>query len=699
MTNFVASGQARAMNGSMGQDAPKAPKGQKINRDAVIEFKEWADDLYLDAATLAKRRELRLTENLAFFRGYQWGVPLRDGLYENYADIDPRVEAEVNNFIAGAVRTDVARAFRNPVNFSVVSAGDTALGRVRARNTELLSKSLLRANILPFETLFESRTAAAIFGAGWLKVIWNPYKGRTNPVGNPPFVGDVDWQYVSVMDCFPDPRATDAGREMRYIFHRKYIPTATCEDMWPVDIFGEETEGKWQLKGARTHFEAVSDLETSPDALNIDGNELSEVVEYWERPTNRYPMGRFLVYSGSIVVHAGPLPYEFPWVLVNGPNKPPGTLYSDGLVHHLKSIQRSINLAASKAREIINVAANPPLLVEENSNVQEDSFENLAGTIIRYRERKPEWMPSPDTNALDNYQTFLQKVFSDVSTYSDVAGGQPPAPGTSARAIAYMAELNQGIHVPDDIMFETTIIRALTLALEICRANYEEGRLLKIIGPHNQIGGKAFKQEDYDFNVELVIDPFSPRNLSPAVKRAEVSEYFGMGLFDDSKPGSATARRLMEINSDDASTLDIHYAHRRRAEDEDACFSMIAEGDFSQQVPQVLPQDNDDVHLECHEHTSVTEWLAWPPEVQDAFMQHVAMHEMQWQGKLGQFSEEQGMLGPKGAGPPGAGPPGGGGQPMGPGGPGPTAESPTTGGHPPLPESVSQEPPPGSGQA
>lgn len=666
-------------------------KPVKLNEQAVLEVKNDIDDLYNDASGLAKRREMRFTENIAFFRGYQWGVPLRDGLYENFADIDPRVEAEVNNFIAGAVRTDVARAFRNPINFSVISAKDTAIGRVRARNTELLSRSLLRAGILPFEELFEARTAASIFGAAWLKVLWNPYKGRTNPLKNPAFEGDVDWQYVSMMDAFPDPRATNARRDLRYMFHRKWIPVVTCEDMWPEDVFGKPTEGRWFMKGSRSHFEVMSNQEFSPDNSGNSGNELAEVIEFWEKPTNKYPLGRFLVYSGDVVVHIGPLPYEFPWILINGPNKAPGTIYSDGLVHHLKSIQRSINLAASKAREAVNITLNPPLLVDEDSGVTEDSFENIIGTVVRFRERAPQWMVPPNiAGMLDEYQAHLQKVFSDVSTYSDVAGGRPPAPGTSARAIAYMAELNEGVHVPDDILFENVVIDALTLALQICRDNYEDGRLLKIIGEHNKIGGKAFKAQDYDFNVELVIDPFSPRSLSPAVKRAEISEFFQLQLFNDAqRPDAATARKLMSIQSEESSTLDIHHAHTRRAEDEDVAFGMIAAGDMSIQPPQVLPQDNDDVHLECHEHTSVTEWLSWPPEVQNAFMQHVSMHEYQRAMKLGTFSTEQGMLAPgKGGGGGGSSSPAGGSM-TNTGSPG--AESPADGGHSPLPESTSQE--------
>ncbi len=667
--------------------SPAEEKPVKLNREAVLAFKEEIDEMYLDASSLAKRRELRLTENLAFFRGYQWGVPLRDGLYENYADIDPRTEAEVNNFVSGAVRTDVARAFRSPINFSIISAQDTAIGRVRARNTEALARSLLRAGILPFEELFEARTAAAIFGAAWLKVVWNPYKGKSDITRNPPMLGDVDWQYVSVLDAYPDPRASSSRRDMRYMFHRKWIPVASCEDMWPVDVFGEETQGKWFLKGSRTHFEVVASLETSPDNSSIDGNELAELIEYWEKPTNKYPMGRFIVYSGSIVVHCGALPYEFPWVLLNGPNKPPGTLYSDGVVHNLKSIQRSINLAASKSREAVNVVLNPPLLVEENSNVGEDSFESVVGTIVRYRERKPEWMQTPNiTGMLDTYQGYLQKVFSDVSTYSDVAGGKPPAPGTSARAIAYMAELNEGVHVPDDILFETAVIDALTLALSLCRDFYDEGRVLKMIGTHNRIGGRAFKSQDFDFDVELVIDPFSPRSLSPAVKRAEISEFFTQGILDPMNPAAATARRLMEVNSEEGSTIDVHAAHQRRAEDEDAAFSMLANGDMSIPIPEVLPQDNDDVHLECHEHASVTEWLTWPPELQQAFLEHIGMHELQRQQKMGNFVQEKGMLGDKG---PKMGGGGGGGPPDT---AGPGKESPADGGHGSLPESRAQEP-------
>ncbi len=659
-------------------------KKPKLKEQDIKGLREEVEDLYLEDKRMAERRELRLTENLAFFRGYQWGVPLRDGLFDEYADIDPRVEAETDNFIVGAVRTNVARAFTSPLNFSVISAREDAVGKARARNSELLLRSLLRTGAISFIELLEARTAAAIMGAAWMKVCWDPFKGRPDPSRSPAFQGDVDWQYVSILDAFPENTASRPS-EMRRITHRKFMPANQAEQWWPMDVLGEPTEGRFSPRGSRGRAEMAINIELGTNTHGYaTGDETIEVVEYWEKPSVRFPQGRFVIFSGSLTLYAGPLPYRFPWVLIQGPNKAPGTLYADGMVHHLKSLQRSINLASSKAREAVNIALNPPMLVHQDANIPDERFDNVIGTIINWAGLKePTWMQPPNImGILEGYQASRQKVFGDISTHSDVAGGAAPAPGTSARAIAYMAELSQRIHVPDDIVLELSIIEGLTLTLDLVRQWYDEGRLLKIIGAQNRIIGQAFRRQDYDFDVELVIDAFSPRNLSPAVKRAEVSEYFAQGLFDDQKPGAITARRLMEVNSEEGSTLDVLQAHRRRAESEDVAFDLWARGEQPSVPPLILPQDNDDIHLEQHELTAVTNWLNWPPEIQQMFMEHLSQHEMQRAQKMGVYAQEAQQLQPPGKGAAGAS------MPSPPG-----SESPLDGGHSaPLPETVTQEP-------
>lgn len=600
------------------------------------------DEIFEEAIRVARKRELRLTENLAFLRGYQWGVPLRNGLYEDFAEIDPRLEAEVNNYLSGVVAQFVARGMKVPLNFKVSSAFDDALGIYRARKTETLLRSLLRTGVLDPREDMEVLAGMATLGAAWKKTFWNPTKGRADPVTGQ-LTGEIDQQYVSILEVFPDPRATREA-DMRFLCHPKLMPVEQAEETWSADVTGKPTAGRFRERGLRTTPEAILRDDTGADSYAAAGV-LVEIREYWEKPSLAYPKGRLIIYSADLVLFAGDLPYRFPWVLYQGPNKAPGVFYADGLVHHLKSIQRSINLAASKAREAVNIALNPPILVPDTAGIQEDRFTNIIGEIIPYSGLKePHWMaPPPLTGMLADYQAVLQKIMSDISSFGDVATGKTMAPGTSARAIGLMADLNQAVHVPTDLVFRLAQLDSMKIVLDLVKS-YSDGRLIQLTGERNSVASEVFKRSDYDLDVELIVDVYAPMEYSPAVRRAEIGEYFGMGLFDDAKPGAAVARKLMDLNSEESSSIDLDQAHKRRAEREDAEFELIARGTNLGPPPQVLPQDNDDIHLACHEHTSITNWLAWPPEIQSLFMMHIQEHEMQRQGKMGQFTQEQQAL-------------------------------------------------------
>ena len=146
----------------------------------------------------------------------------------------------------------------------------------------------------------------------------------------------------------------------------------------------------------------------------------------------------------------------------------------------------------------------------------------------------------------------------------DIARGQAPPPGTSARSIGFQAELNDAINGPDQALFQYDCLRLIKICLELIRDGYDDGRVIQTIGPSNTIEAQIFKRDDYDFSADLIINPMSQEPTSRAVRMAESMDLFQAGAFEDT-PGAIRLRKKLGLDADEArNTVDIYQLHFQR---------------------------------------------------------------------------------------------------------------------------------------
>lgn len=642
-----------------------APK--KITPKKAQEMMDEVEGLYRDALSATSQRVPSLIEQMAFYRGYQWGTTTPVGWVQDEYDLDEA--RETLNYVRPTVRTAVSDVLRSMPNPSVVAASDDQMSHTRAKASQKLLRSFLRSGVMNFETMFRAEMAAQIHGAVWYKVIWDPNAGRYKDMplvdpetgvfeeddfGLPKFErraeGDIRLEFVDIISAVCDPHARNE-HEVEHIFHRKLLPVRTLEDHFPMDAFNKPTKGRWQKREFERGLLATDIVENdrrsnqTPGYGNYSaasGNELADFVEYWEKPSNRYPRGRLLVFSGSMVVAIGPLPYEWPWVLRLGQNLLPNGLYPDGVVRDIIPIQRTINLNASKKREWMEKILSPPLLVPHGSGIDVDMFDDVAGSIIQYNPGlRPDWMRVPDIpSSMFSLEEQSVSVLQTISTYSDISRGQPPRGYDSGRALAYLYEFQKAIHEVDIHLFRHDVGRLLSKCLQLCRDYYDEGRVVKILGDNNKWSATYFKRDDYDFEAEVVIESFSGQPNSRALRYAEAIELYQLGAFDPDNPSAKSLRQILEVDYDDAAThhrKEIHYS-RARAEQ-----AALVDDPYAELM--VLGQDNHDCHLDLHIDFAVTEeFLSLPENVKERFLAHIEQHEM-WNARQTEgVAAEQSML-------------------------------------------------------
>lgn len=618
-------------------------------------------------------------ERMAFYRGFQYTV--RDGGWA-VEDPEPTGEAaEVRNYIRPHVRAAVAARARRFPNPAVPAATGDQESMARAEATEKLLRSFVDDNVVNKEEIVRALYWAATVGGAWLKPFWDPQAGKLvqsedaliektkvdetsgeeitvyeeekdkfgEPIVSREYEGQIKVEFVDTIDGLPDPTAKRLS-EMRYWIHRKMRPVEELERKFPKDYWGEKTKGRFGTSSTDAMYyerEAVAGNDIGEygqiHGTGHEGNQMVELIEYWEGPSSEHPNGVLLVYSGDVVIHIGanPLkPCRLPVVLLLGDNLVASGLYADGVVADLIPLQKTLNRIESKKREWIDKVITPHILNPLGSNVDEDLFGEVIGKVIDYTPGlRPEVMNVPNIpQSMFEADREIVGGMKEISSYSDISRGDVPTGIESGRAIAFLKEQETGVREPDMMIHDESMLDLLRHCYYLGKQFYEDGRLIRTLGPEGW-QYMAFKDEEFDWFIDLAPEAMSGGPNSRALRFAETMEAFTAGLFNDEIPGAKDARRLLSFDSADRSTINKNKNHQ--------CLARMENVQFLNQQPinEVKPYHDDAIHLEEHNdlrNTSKYENL--PPEVRAVFDAHCEMHEFQLQQKMGIFSAQQGML-------------------------------------------------------
>ena len=646
-----------------------AQPARQISRTKAEEMLRDITALYLDADRAFEGRRAYFTENMAFYRGLHWGHARYDGAWA--IDTDDDEAQEVLNYIRPTVRSAVAARLKADLNPESVPMHDDQRSMTRAMSSFQLMRSFLYGQVFSHEERYRAVLAAEIHGGSWFKTTWDPNVGdfyqsdRVDPetgeaeldeAGDP--VSDIEREgdarvcFVDAFDFLPDPTARKE-EDIRYGFHRKLVPRGQMEDWFPKDAFGKSTKGRFGRaanEGGQFERDSIEDNAKGGLLGNMDSLEMQnqqvELVEYWERPTHKYPAGRLIVYAGEgrgeeggVILSVGPMPYRWPWDQVQGENVLPSALYGEGIVRDAISPQKTINLNASKRREWMDKILSPPLLTPKGSGIDADNFSDLAGEIIEHNPgTPPQWMKVPDIpQSMFSLETQLVGAIQDTSTYSGINRGEVTKGLDSGRALAYQNELESGVRAPDQVLWKRCVVSVLRKCLYLYRDFADDGRILNILGPNNRWMVRSFKADDYDFETAIIVDPFSQRPSSRALRYSERIEGLANGLYNDT-PEAKMARTGLELDTGDSSTIDPQLVHRKRNMAE---HDALLGGDFEQ--IEVSPFDDHELHLDADELFAISpEFLELPEDVQRWYIdEHIAVHQEYLSAQFADYQAQQ----------------------------------------------------------
>lgn len=299
----------------------------------------------------------------------------------------------------------------------------------------------------------------------FLKIYWDDNKVNTVPIvdfdGGVTFeqapVGDVCEEIIPCFSVFLDPTARE-WENVRWLIHAETRPLSYFVDkfgnkgkMVKPDAKRQNAVNGYVNRYLNSGIGFASPVQTPGMGKGMDA---AICKEYWEKPTSKFPKGRYIIVAGGVVLYNGPWPYQknddFPFVPLSYQSRSDSP-YGRSLAGELISLQYTYNriLSASleQAEQQVDFVA-----IAKGTAVQADAFDEIRGRGVKkiYYDNTVGTPPifSRSQGISQDKLAFLQKIerdMQDIAGVHDVTQGMAPA-GTPAEAIRLLQQADQTQH-------------------------------------------------------------------------------------------------------------------------------------------------------------------------------------------------------------------------------------------------------------
>ncbi len=339
-------------------------------------------------------------------------------------------------------------------------------------------------------------------GTSFYKVVWDGNGG--NKVGEldgvPVYEGDVAVLPLSPFELFPDSIYTENLDDCASIIHAKAMSVEAVKEKYGVQVKGGPV-GVFSLHDgakARSCKEVYNGV--------LDG--AVTVIEYYEKPTSAYPMGKLITVAGDKLLYYGELPYGngkngtrgYPFIRqLSVPTA--GRFFGTSIIERLIPVQRAYNAVKNRKHEFLNRLSMGIMKVEDGSMDVDDLTEDglSPGKVLVYRQGSaaPEMLGGNSMPGdFNEEEKRLLNEFVVISGVSDVTSSSSNASLSSGTAL--------------ELLIEQDNERLMTSAEAIRKSYLEIARHVVRLYAQFLSGVKALTYRNADDKVKILyIDPAS----------------------------------------------------------------------------------------------------------------------------------------------------------------------------------------------
>lgn len=475
-------------------------------------------------------------------------------------------EREVFNQIATIFETRVSRLSRQrPLMKTRPASGDD-----RDVSTAKISSMLLASS---WHSQDMNRHYARIApwmettGTVFLKPTWNKNKGRIVYRGmepdpgefkkeegdvNPELFGaefqqveiregDIDTVVVNSFEFYPESSYAEDMEYNRSVIHAKARHIFDIEDEWGIRVEPEKVDVMTMQK-TTTSTGGLGYISGGYRTTIRSLENHAVVKEYYEKPSKKYPQGRYIVVAGGKTLHAGPMPYmigedgqpEFPFIRIVDIDVA-GQFWGDCVVRRCIPVQRRYNALRNRKAEYLNLVAIGQWYEPNGSIDEETELNNEPGNIIRHNPgmQRPEPVTWPSLpSSFENEEQTLLAEFTAISGVSELSRfSEAPSGVKSGVALSIANE-------QDDTRIATTatnIANGIVLLgrywIRLYRQFAKEPRILRSVGASRDVDVKEWVASDLTSD-DVFIENVAALSETPSQRRQMVFDLIGTGIFN-----------------------------------------------------------------------------------------------------------------------------------------------------------------------
>lgn len=485
----------------------------------------------------------------------------------------------------------------------------------KAVNTDYksLSQTFLANGILDYymrqknlEECFKLATEYAIvLGAGFVKLGWDVSAGEPidfdEETGQYNFQGDVSFTALSALDV-----VVDGSKEN---WDNDWVLTRTWKNKY--DLAAKYPELKDEIIGIRTKGEQ---LYTRFSMWTNDETDDIAVYEFFHKPTDSLPEGRYIMYlDGNVVLLDAKMPYRQIPVYRIAPSNILGTPYGYSPMFDVFPIQEAINATVSAIMTNQNAFAVQSLFVPRGADIAVNTIGEGMQIVEGNAQPVPLNMTATAKETFDFLSTLIQQG-ETISGINSVVRGNPEASLKSGTALALVQSMSIQFMSELQNSYVKLVESVGTAILMMIRDFAASPRVVAIVGKNNRTALKEFMGEDLNSINRVIVDVGNPlsRTISGRVQMAE--QLLQMKLF------KSPEQYFMVLETGKLETAfegDIQQLLLIKRENE-----MFLDG----KNPLVAPTDSHSLHINEHNSVLSDPSLRENPELVKNVMDHIQEH-------------------------------------------------------------------------
>ncbi len=577
--------------------------------------------------------------NMNFFMGNQYCSIAQNSEVEEYEKQYFWQEREVYNHIAPTLDIRFAKLQKVRPTMSIIPASTDDSDIKTAKLCKKILNSIYNRQEIS-KLICDATKWSEICGTSFYKVVWNENLGDTIAKKNNQEIklGDIDVSVCSPFEIYPDNTCTENLDDCQSIIHAKAYHVDDIKTIYGVDVEGEDIN-VFSLDNTSSGIGGLGyNTRTSRVVSGIKTNN-AIVIEKYEKPSVKFPNGRFIVVAGDKLVHYGELPFinkangqrGFPFIKQVSIEQT-GCFWGTGVVERLIPVQRAYNAVKNRKHEFLNRISMGVLTVEDGSvdldNLEEEGLS--PGKILVYRQGSsaPRFMTANSVPTdFEREEEALLAEFMVISGVSDVLSNSSSYTNLSGVALQLLIEQDDSRISPTSDKIKECIKELGGHILRLYKQFATLPRLTKVMGDNGELEVLYFVSSDIS-SEDIVFESDTEITESLAQRRSMVFELLNAGLLQDENGKLSNRMRLKALdllgfgiweNSQDLNEL-----HTKKASTENIDLNRNKE-------VKVCEIDNHDLHI--NEHITFMlgneykKHLENNPKIEEAFLKHIRQHK------------------------------------------------------------------------